>query len=657
MVRKFIAGLIQVTLKSIGIKTIDGQFLFSYTLIFLLAFVSAISLLLGLGSDATGINIAGRQRMLSQRVAKEAMMVAQGVAKRTVVEQTIKLFELSHRGLLEGDKKIGLMPVEEPEIRAQLEKVAGLWQPYKENLLAYMAKPSEETLQLIHQQSPHVLSEMNKGVGMMASRVNESVRDQQKLALFMTGAILILVLFGRIYGMNCLMRQIKCLKEHLIAISKGDFTQSLLVEKKDKDNEIGAIFAAYNTMLLQTGEIMSGINLVASRVSTSTEKVDVTLMEADRGVQREHTEIEQVATAMNEMVATVQEVAKNTSQTAEAAEQANSEAHQGREVVTQAVSSIDTLARQLEKAANVMGALNEGSQEVGQVLEVITGIAEQTNLLALNAAIEAARAGEQGRGFAVVADEVRNLARRTQESTEEIRRIIEHLQTQSQEAVTVMEQSQAQVQNSVTETGAAGDALDRIVEAVTTINDMSTQIATAAEEQSQVAGDIDQRITSIANIADHTIHATKDAVHSTEEISTQMQRLRELVNRVKIIEQGVNLEFAKSAHLAWRGKLRDFLDGKGGLTKEQAVSHHDCALGKWYYGEGLAQLGDMAEMREVEEPHAELHRIIKTIIEHHGQGRMEEAELEFEKVSPLSQRIVGLLDEIENNSIKSGATS
>ena len=136
-----------------------------------------------------------------------------------------------------------------------------------------------------------------------------------------------------------------------------------------------------------------------------------------------------------------------------------------------------------------------------------------------------------------------------------------------------------------------------------------------------------------------------------------MQRLRELVDRVKVIPFGVNLEFAKSAHLAWRGKLRDFLDGKGGLTMEQAVSHHDCALGKWYYGDGLEQFGDMAEMRELEGPHAELHKLIKTIIEHFNQGRMEEAEWAFEKVSPLSQRIVGLLEQIENNSIKSNIAS
>ena len=649
--REFVANLIQTILSSIGIKTLDGQFLFSYTLIFLLAFISAISLFLGLGSDATGIDIAGRQRMLSQRVAKEVMMVVQGVENRAVVEKTISLFESSHRGLLEGDKRIGLTPVEDARIRAQLEKVAGLWTAYKKNLLTYLTEPSTETLKLIHQQSPKVLSEMNKGVGMMARLVNETVRDQQKMALLMTGGILILVLFGRIYGMSCLMEQVKRLREHLIAVSKGDFTQSLPVSKKDNKNEIGAIFRAYNTMLTQTGEIMGGISLVGSRVNTSAQKVSVTLAEADRGVHQQHTEIDQVATAMNEMVATVQEVAKNTSQTAEAAAKANSEAQQGREVVTQAVDSIDTLARHLEKAAGVMGALDEGSQEVGQVLEVITGIAEQTNLLALNAAIEAARAGEQGRGFAVVADEVRNLAQRTQESTKEISRIIERLQSQSHEAVLVMEQSQTQVQTSVTETGEAGDALGRIVEAVATINEMSTQIATAAEEQSQVAGEVDERITSIAGIADRTTHATKDVVNSAGEISEQMQRLRSLVDRVSVIRQGVELEFAKSAHLAWRGRLRDFLDGKGGLTKEEAVSHHDCALGKWYYGEGLEHYGDMAEMRELEGPHAELHLIIKDIIDHHGLGHMDEAEREFDKVSPLSERIVGLLDEIENKSI------
>ncbi len=648
--RTVIARFIQRLLKHIGIKTLDKQFFFSYLLIFLFALVSAVSLFSTLRSDATAIDVAGRQRMLSQKLAKEALLAAEKVESPAAVQATIQLFETSHRQLLEGDAEQGIARVEDPAIRAQLEKVQRLWQGYKEHILAYVAEPNRATLAAIHEQSPRVLGEMNQAVGMMASQADEAVRAQQLMALMMIGGILLLVVFGRMFGITVLMQQIENLRRHLGEVSKGDFSQPIAVD--DKDNEIGQIFTAYNTMLQRTGEMVSAVARVASRVSTGTEVVASNLEATDKGVAQQHTDIDQVATAMNEMAATVQEVAQNTVRAAEAARQADEAAREGRDVVSRNLDTIDAVQSQVERTHAVMGELETDSEEVGQVLSVVRNIAEQTNLLALNAAIEAARAGDQGRGFAVVAGEVRTLAQRTQQSTEEIRAIIDRLQGRAREAATLMGQTREQVRTSVSQAGEAGGALQNIVTAVATITDMANQIASAAEEQSHVAEEMDNNINRIAAVAERTSRSAQETVAATGEISEQMGELYTLVNRFRTTSRGVDLTAAKAAHLAWRGKLRAYLDGTGTLTREQAVSHRECAFGKWYDGEGMARYGGIPAMREIAAPHQELHRVIHTIVELRESGRRAEAEREYEKIGPLSAKIVRLLDAIEEVSAK-----
>ncbi|WP_442965269.1 methyl-accepting chemotaxis protein [Pseudomonas sp. FIP_A4] len=235
-----------------------------------------------------------------------------------------------------------------------------------------------------------------------------------------------------------------------------------------------------------------------------------------------------VASAMNEMSATVQEVARNANQTATASNDADLESKSGVRVASEALDGIDTLIQDIEKAAVVVRQLEADSASIDTVVGVINGIAEQTNLLALNAAIEAARAGEQGRGFAVVADEVRTLASRTQKSTEEIQRMIEQLQQGVGNAVQAMIAAQSRARSGSDCVARAAQSLGAIADEVGTINEMNTQIATAAEQQSAVAEEINRNITNISRIADTT---SADATQ-TSQISEELVRLAAELNRL-----------------------------------------------------------------------------------------------------------------------------
>lgn len=245
----------------------------------------------------------------------------------------------------------------------------------------------------------------------------------------------------------------------------------------------------------------------------------------------QHLEISQVATAVSQMSTTVQDVANNVATAAHDAGAADAEANQGKLVVAQTMQSIRALADDIERAAQVIGHLQKESENIGSVLDVIRGIAEQTNLLALNAAIEAARAGEQGRGFAVVADEVRTLASRTQSSTEEIQAMIQRLQNGARDAVNVMEQGRRQAEDSVVQAEKAGSSLDEITRAVGVIKDMTSQIAVASRDQSQVTTEINRSLNNISTVANGTAEGIRRNLHHTQNVMQLAKSLEDMVTR------------------------------------------------------------------------------------------------------------------------------
>lgn len=300
------------------------------------------------------------------------------------------------------------------------------------------------------------------------------------------------------------------------------------------EDEIGQTAMAFNRRMDKFQTLMQQITGATTQLATASEEVATVAKGSGQNLEKQRAETEQVATAMNEMSATVSEVASNASSAAGAAQNADNEAKGGQAIVQQTAEEIEKLATEVESAAEVIHQLEQDSENIGGVLDVIKGIAEQTNLLALNAAIEAARAGEQGRGFAVVADEVRTLASRTQESTQEIETMIDQLQKRAQTAVRVMEQGREQAQRGAEHAKEAAASLEAITRAVATINDMNTQIASAAEEQSTVAEEMNRNITTISQISEQTSAGSQQTTTASVELTKLAGQLQSLVGQFKI---------------------------------------------------------------------------------------------------------------------------
>ncbi len=303
---------------------------------------------------------------------------------------------------------------------------------------------------------------------------------------------------------------------------------------ESKNDELARIAKHFNAMVLSFQQLIEQVNESVDAMNISCEELTQNAVTASEGVSKQLSETDMVATAITEMGATIDEIASNTEQAALKANETNDNAQQGLVSVEQTIEKIQSLASQLSDSSNVVADLERDSETIGSVLDVIRGIAEQTNLLALNAAIEAARAGEQGRGFAVVADEVRNLAMRTQESTEEISKIISTLQSRTHSIVQLMDASQQQGSESVEQAGGAGDLLNSITQDVQTISDMSTQIATAIEEQSMVAAEVGKNVVVIRDIADETANATEENAAATQDVRQRAESLHEAVSLFKV---------------------------------------------------------------------------------------------------------------------------
>lgn len=363
----------------------------------------------------------------------------------------------------------------------------------------------------------------------------EAERQVQRAQWILSVAVAIILLLSSIVSVVMVRAIVTPMRELTVKaelMAGGDLTGGDV--KVRYHDEIGDAANAFNRMSSRIRELVSEVNAAIGQVASAADELSAVTNETNVGVRRQQAETDQVATAMNEMSATVHEVAQNTQGAAGAAHGAAADAARGKQVVARSIDTIESLSQEIQRAAEVIGHLHEDAQDINKVLDVIQGIAEQTNLLALNAAIEAARAGEQGRGFAVVADEVRTLATRTHDSTREIQVMIERLQSGANQAVEAMGKSSERAGDSVNQAAEAGTALDAIAHAVTRINDMNTQIASASEQQSAVADEIDRNINNISQIATENATASEQTMAASEELAKLADKLNALAARFKV---------------------------------------------------------------------------------------------------------------------------
>ncbi len=426
-----------------------------------------------------------------------------------------------------------------PEERTLFEELRNKWQAYltlhqdmmslkREGQTEAAVQKADASVTLYYELAPLAgkLMELNQQqASAMEAQFNRANKQAKR---WIVGSLLAaaLLVFGLAYWLSGQIRKpLAHLVEQANRLSRGDLSGTLDPRCFARD-ELGQLASAFGRMHTHLRTLIADVAAAVHQMGTAVEEVNAIATQSSQGVAQQLHEIDQFATAINELQSTVQEVSRNCNEAANSASMAAGDSSAVQQAVQLAIKDTGVVAQKLEQAGQVVDHLQQDSQSIGVVLEVIRSIADQTNLLALNAAIEAARAGEHGRGFAVVADEVRTLAKRTQDSTSEINRIIDLLQSRARETVENMDHSRQLMDTTVNSTSDVGSMIHKITESVALISDMNTQIATATEEQNSVTEDLNRNIAVIHEAANEVASGaeqTASACLSLSQLAEQLQ--------------------------------------------------------------------------------------------------------------------------------------